>query len=84
MKSSDILRLRKKLGLTQKALGEKLRYAHPQERVSELECGVVSVSPRVAALCDYLEKEFDEAARDMTHRNGKRELMGGLKVRVRR
>lgn len=59
MNAMEFMALRRKLGLTQQQFGEKLKFAHPQPRISEIERGKQPVSPHVAALCEYIEREWE-------------------------
>lgn len=57
MTTKQFIRLRKRLGLSQKQFGEVLNFGSPQPRVSEIERGKRGVSAHVAALCKFIEKE---------------------------
>ena len=57
MTPEDFLKLRRKLGYTQRQFGEQLQFGSPQPRVSEIERGVVEISPRIEALCNYILRD---------------------------
>lgn len=66
MTPEEFLRIRKKLGMSQTQMGRKLMFGAPQPRVSEIERGVVEITPRIEKLLKYIEEDIQKNGRE-TH-----------------